>query len=49
MKGVPEKALNPDVIIPMHCSGPTLIALLRTELADRLLTSTTGTEFQFGA
>jgi 7,8-dihydropterin-6-yl-methyl-4-(beta-D-ribofuranosyl)aminobenzene 5'-phosphate synthase len=43
------KALNPDVIIPMHCSGPTMVALMRTDLADRLLTSTTGTEFQFGA
>ena len=43
------KALDPDVIIPMHCSGPGLIALLRTELADRVLTSTTGTEYAFGA
>ena len=43
------KALDPDVIIPMHCSGPGLIALLRTELADRVLTSTTGTEYTFGA
>ena len=43
------KALDPDVIIPMHCSGPTLVALLKTEMADRVLTSTTGTEFVFGA
>ena len=43
------KALDPDVIIPMHCSGPGLIALLRTDLADRVLTSTTGTEYVFGA
>ncbi len=43
------KTLNPDVIIPMHCSGPGLIALLRTDLADRVLTSTTGTEYTFGA
>ena len=35
--------------IPMHCSGPTLTALLKTEMADRVLTSTTGTEFVFGA
>jgi hypothetical protein len=33
----------------MHCSGPSLVALLRTELADRLITSTPGTEFVFGA
>ena len=43
------KALDPDVLIPMHCSGPNLVALLRSELADRLITSTTGTEFTFGA
>ena len=41
--------LSPDVIIPMHCSGPSIMALLRTELADRVVTSTTGTEFTFGA
>jgi len=43
------KALDADVIIPMHCSGPTMVTLLRSELADRLITSTTGTEFVFGA
>lgn len=43
------KALDPEVIIPMHCSGPTLVAMLRTELADRIITSATGTEFVFGA
>ncbi len=49
-KSVAElKALDPDVIIPMHCSGPTMVALLRSELAERTLTSTTGTEFTFGA
>jgi 7,8-dihydropterin-6-yl-methyl-4-(beta-D-ribofuranosyl)aminobenzene 5'-phosphate synthase len=41
--------LNPDVIIPMHCSGPGLTIILRELLADRLVTSTTGTTFQFGA
>jgi 7,8-dihydropterin-6-yl-methyl-4-(beta-D-ribofuranosyl)aminobenzene 5'-phosphate synthase len=43
------KDLDADVIIPMHCSGPTMVTLLRSELADRLMTSTTGTEFVFGA
>ena len=43
------KALDPEVIIPMHCSGPSLVALLRTEIADKLITSTSGTEFTFGA
>jgi len=43
------KALDTDVIIPMHCSGPTLSALLRTEMADRVISSSTGTEYVFGA
>ena len=43
------KALDPDVIIPMHCSGPSLLTLLRSDMADRVITSTTGTEFVFGA
>lgn len=42
-------ALNPDVMIPMHCSGPGLPALLRALMPERLITSTTGTEFTFGA
>jgi 7,8-dihydropterin-6-yl-methyl-4-(beta-D-ribofuranosyl)aminobenzene 5'-phosphate synthase len=43
------KALNPDVVIPLHCSGPGMVTAMRELLADRLVTSTTGTEFQFGA
>ena len=43
------KALNADVLVPMHCSGPSLIALLNSEMADRVITSTPGTEFVFGA
>ena len=43
------KALDPEVIIPMHCSGPTMVALLRSELAERLVVSSTGTEYVFGA
>jgi 7,8-dihydropterin-6-yl-methyl-4-(beta-D-ribofuranosyl)aminobenzene 5'-phosphate synthase len=43
------KALNPDVVIPFHCSGPNLITVLREQMPDRLVTSTTGTEFTFGA
>ena len=43
------KALNPDVVIPFHCSGPGLITVLREQMPDQLITSTTGTEFTFGA
>jgi 7,8-dihydropterin-6-yl-methyl-4-(beta-D-ribofuranosyl)aminobenzene 5'-phosphate synthase len=43
------KALNPDVLIPMHCSGPGLLTALRSLMPDQLVPSTTGTEFTFGA
>jgi len=41
--------LNPDVLIPMHCSGPALLASLRSMMPERVVPSTTGTEFTFGA
>jgi 7,8-dihydropterin-6-yl-methyl-4-(beta-D-ribofuranosyl)aminobenzene 5'-phosphate synthase len=41
--------LNPDVLIPMHCSGPGLLASLRSLMPERVVPSTTGTEFTFGA
>lgn len=43
------KTLDPDVVIPLHCSGPNFVTTMREMLADRLVTSTTGTEFAFGA
>jgi len=43
------KALDPDVVIPMHCSGPGFVTAVREQMPDRLVTSTTGTEFVFGA
>src|SRR6266849_2820388 len=43
------KALNPDVVIPMHCSGPGFVTAVREQMPDRLVTSTTSTEFLFGA
>jgi len=42
------KAINPDVLIPMHCSGPGLITALRNSMPDQLVPSTTGTEYVFG-
>ncbi|CAM3773029.1 MBL fold metallo-hydrolase [Roseateles saccharophilus] len=41
--------LNPDVLIPMHCSGPGLLAALRSMMPEQVVPSTTGTEFTFGA
>jgi 7,8-dihydropterin-6-yl-methyl-4-(beta-D-ribofuranosyl)aminobenzene 5'-phosphate synthase len=43
------KQFNPDVVIPLHCSGPAFVTTMRNILSDRLVTSTTGTEFQFGS
>ena len=43
------KTLNPDVVIPMHCSGPGFVTAMREQMPDRLITSTTGTEYLFGA
>lgn len=43
------KTIDPDVVIPLHCSGPGFIAAMRAVMPDRLITSTTGTEFTFGA
>jgi len=42
------KQFNPDVVIPLHCSGPGFVTAMQNMLNDRLVTSTTGTEFQFG-
>lgn len=43
------KTLDPDVVVPLHCSGPNFVQAMRDMLGDRLVTSTTGTEFTFGA
>ena len=43
------KSLDPDVVVPLHCSGPGFTVAMREILSDRLVTSTTGTEFTFGA
>jgi 7,8-dihydropterin-6-yl-methyl-4-(beta-D-ribofuranosyl)aminobenzene 5'-phosphate synthase len=43
------KAMDVDVVIPLHCSGPGFVTTMRETLGDRLVTSTTGTEFAFGA
>lgn len=43
------KALDPDVVIPMHCSGINFIEAMREQMSDRLALSTNGTEFLLGA
>ena len=41
--------LAPDVIIPMHCSGPNFIDAMRRRMPDQLVTTNIGTRFNFGA
>jgi 7,8-dihydropterin-6-yl-methyl-4-(beta-D-ribofuranosyl)aminobenzene 5'-phosphate synthase len=43
------KALEPDVVVPMHCSGLNFVQAMREQMPDRLLISSTGTRLTFGA
>jgi len=43
------KALNPDYIIPMHCTGRMFARLAEAAMPGRLIPSATGTRFTFGA
>jgi 7,8-dihydropterin-6-yl-methyl-4-(beta-D-ribofuranosyl)aminobenzene 5'-phosphate synthase len=42
------KALAPDVVIPMHCTGRNFIARMRAEMPDQLIDWNTGSRFTFG-
>jgi hypothetical protein len=42
------KALTPDVVIPMHCTGRAFIAKMRTEMPEQLVDWNTGSRFTFG-
>ncbi len=43
------KALDPDYLIPMHCTGRTFARLAEAAMPGRLIPSATGTRFTFGA
>jgi 7,8-dihydropterin-6-yl-methyl-4-(beta-D-ribofuranosyl)aminobenzene 5'-phosphate synthase len=43
------KALNPDVIIPMHCSGDNFARAVRETMPDKLIQPSTGARLTFGA
>lgn len=43
------QALNPDPLIPMHCSGETFISMVQQAMPDRFVRSSTGTRFTFSA
>ncbi len=42
------KALEPDAIVPMHCSGVGFANVVREQMPDRLVLSSTGTRLTFG-
>jgi 7,8-dihydropterin-6-yl-methyl-4-(beta-D-ribofuranosyl)aminobenzene 5'-phosphate synthase len=42
-------ALNPDVILPMHCTGAPFIMRMRERMPDRVVASNVGSRFTFGA
>lgn len=43
------KELDPDYVIPMHCTGEPFYEIAKTEMPTKLLRSFTGTRFVFGA
>ena len=42
------QALNPDVIIPMHCTGAPFIDMMRQRMPEKLVYSNVGSRFTFG-
>lgn len=43
------QALNPDLLIPMHCSGETFVSMVQQAMPERFVRSSTGTRFIFAA
>lgn len=43
------KKLDPDVIVPMHCSGDNFVRQVREQMPDKLVLPTTGSRLTFGA
>lgn len=43
------KEIDPDYVIPMHCSGAGFIQLAQNEMPEKLILSYTGSRFVFGA
>ena len=43
------KKLEPDAVIPMHCSGNNFVQAMREQMPDNLIVTTTGSRITFGA
>ena len=42
------KALDPDVVVPMHCSGLNFVQEATAQMGDKVLATTTGSRLTFG-
>lgn len=40
--------LNPDVVLPMHCSGPQFIKTMRSRMPEKLISANLGSRYTFG-
>jgi 7,8-dihydropterin-6-yl-methyl-4-(beta-D-ribofuranosyl)aminobenzene 5'-phosphate synthase len=43
------KQINPDYVIPMHCTGEVFIETVRNEMPNQFIRSYTGSRYTFGA
>jgi 7,8-dihydropterin-6-yl-methyl-4-(beta-D-ribofuranosyl)aminobenzene 5'-phosphate synthase len=43
------KAIEPDYVIPMHCTGEAFIDIVQQEMGGKFIRSYTGSRFIFGA
>jgi 7,8-dihydropterin-6-yl-methyl-4-(beta-D-ribofuranosyl)aminobenzene 5'-phosphate synthase len=43
------KEIDPDCVIPMHCTGEPFYDIAKAEMSDKLLRADTGTRFVFDA
>ena len=43
------KEINPDYVVPMHCTGEPFYEIAKAEMPGKLLRSYTGTRFVFAS
>ncbi len=41
--------LGPDIVLPMHCTGPAFIEKMRTRMPEKLITANVGSRYTFSA
>jgi 7,8-dihydropterin-6-yl-methyl-4-(beta-D-ribofuranosyl)aminobenzene 5'-phosphate synthase len=42
------KELNPDAVMPMHCTGEAFVEIMQQEMPGKLVRSYTGSRYVFG-